>query len=505
MSVMGGLDAAIMTGDALTSPMHVAALMIFTPPDDAGPHYLDDIYRESLDDALALDPRLRRHPHIGRDTFGMWTWREAEVNLAHHVQRLTLPDGSDEGALWRQVADLHQVPLDRHRPQWMAYMIDGLPGGRFAFYVKIHHALVDGVTGMQMIADALSTDPNLRGARPFFAAREEPPAESARSPLSILPNPVSVLKSALGVTESTIGLARNMISGQAAMLAGSVQGRSVLPMSAPFTRFNGQLGPERAVAGGTWSFDRIRAIRATGELTCNDVLMAVVSGALRSYLAAHDELPDRSLVAFCPISVRVGGDAGQAAHGNLFGLELCTLATDSGDPAQRLATIHRSMEWAKQQVADHGSTVSTLLAVPSIVPSLLQSVIPFSPKWRTGYNVPISNIRGPAETLYYNGARLDTLYPISTVFDGLGINITVYSYAGVIAFGYVAGRNIVPDIETLVPMTDAALSELESAVGLASPAKRPGHSAGIKARPARRPGPTHLSCQGPASSPEAAD
>ncbi len=139
--------------------------------------------------------------------------------------------------------------------------------------------------------------------------------------------------------------------------------------------------------------------------------MAMVSGALRKYLAANDELPDRSLMAFCPISVRISGAAGQAGQANLFGLELCTLGTDSDDPAERLAAIHRSMEWAKQQVADHGSTVSTLLAVPSIVPSLLQSVIPFSPKWRTGYNVPISNIRGPAETLYFNGARLETLLP----------------------------------------------------------------------------------------------
>ena len=486
MGVMDGMDAAMMTGDALTSPMHVAALMIFTPPDDAGPSYLDDLHRAGVEGAADIDHRLRRHPHIGPDTFGMWTWREAPVDLAHHVRRLTLPEACGEEAMWKQIADWHQIPLDRDRPQWMAYMIEGLPDGRFAFYIKIHHALVDGVTGMQMIVDALSTDPNLRGAKPFYSAREEPPTEPARSSLSILPNPVSAVKSALSVTESTIGLARNMIGGQAALLAGSVQGKGVLPMSAPFTRFNGQLGPERAVAGGTWPFDRIRAIRETGDLTCNDVLMAVVAGALRKYLAAHDELPNRSLIAFCPISVRVSGDAGQAGQGNLFGLELCALGTDSDDPAERLAAIHRSMEWAKQQVADHGSTVSTLLAVPSIVPSLLQSVIPFSPKWRTGYNVPVSNIRGPVETLYFNGARLETLYPISTVFDGLGLNITMYSYAGVVAFGYVAGRNVVPDIETLIPQTDAALSELESAVGLGSSPKRRGRPAGVTTRPTRR-------------------
>ena len=177
MDVMDGLDAAMITGEALSSPMHVGALLIFTPPSDAGPHYTDDLHRQALVGGGEIDPRLRRRPHIGVDTLGMWTWQEVEVDLPEHMQARVLPPGSDEHTLWDLVAELHARPLERSRPQWMAYLIDGLPGGRFAFYIKIHHTLVDGVEGMQMITDGLSTDPSQRSVKPFYVTAEHAPAE----------------------------------------------------------------------------------------------------------------------------------------------------------------------------------------------------------------------------------------------------------------------------------------------------------------------------------------
>mgnify|MGYP000461585706 CR=1 FL=1 len=157
MRVMDALDAAMITGEVLASPMHVGALLIFTPPADAGPHYTDDLHRQALLGGGEIDPRLRARPHIGLDTLGLWTWRDVEVDLPEHMQARVLPPGSTEHALWDLVADLHARPLDRDRPQWMAYLIDGLPGGRFAFYIKIHHTLVDGVEGMEMIAEGVET------------------------------------------------------------------------------------------------------------------------------------------------------------------------------------------------------------------------------------------------------------------------------------------------------------------------------------------------------------
>ena len=211
--------------------------------------------------------------------------------------------------------------------------------------------MVDGVAGMQMISDALTTDRAQRSMKPFYAAGPHAPADRAGTGRAI-PNPVSVLRSVVGTATSTIGFLRQVAGGEASYLAGGLaEGTTVLPLGAPFTRLNGRLGPQRAVAGGTWPRKRIKAVQEAAGVSGNDVLMAVVAGVLRSWLSGLDELPKRSLVAFCPITVRVSGDKSQAEHANLFGLELCRLGTDLEDPAERLALIHRAMVWAKQQVA----------------------------------------------------------------------------------------------------------------------------------------------------------
>src|SRR5271166_6366419 len=137
------------------------------------------------------------------------------------------------------------------------------------------------------------------------------------------------------------------------------------------------------------------------------------------------------------------------------------------DPAERLASIHRAMSWAKQQVASRGSGATMLLLAPSIAPTVLLPMVPFAPRLRTGYNLPISNVPGPRTEMYWNGAHIEELYPVSTVYDGMGLNVTVCSYADRVTFGYVAGREMLPDIETLIPLTERALDELETAVGVA--------------------------------------
>jgi diacylglycerol O-acyltransferase len=464
---MKPLEAAMMTAEVLSNPMHAGALLILSPPDDADSNYVADLYNQGLADDVEIDPRLRRCAHRGVDTLGMWAWRYADnIDLNDHFQRRTLPAAGGERALWDLVAALHGERLDRQRPLWMAYLIDGLPDGRFAFYVKVHHTVVDGVAGLQMINRALTTDPTRRFMKPFYAAAPHEPVDRITHTRTPFLDPASALSSAANAATSAIGFTRKVVTGEASYLFASLAERkTVLPFSAPFTRFNRRLGRERAVAGATLSKERIQAVQDAAGASRNDVLMAVVSGVLRSWLDAHHELPMRSLVAFCPITVRASGSS-QAEDGNLFGLELCPLGTDSTDPAKRLTTIHRSMEWAKQQVARRGSDATTLLAAPSIAPTVLGSLIPFGPRWRTGYNVPISNVRGPDTEMYFNGAHLEFLYPVSTVYDGQALNVTMCPYADRIGVGYVAGRDVVPDIESFVALTEDSMAELETAHGL---------------------------------------
>ncbi len=193
----------------------------------------------------------------------------------------------------------------------------------------------------------------------------------------------------------------------------------------------------------------------------------MVSGVLRRWLLDRGELPKQSLVAVCPITVRDREhDAANDQHGNMFGLWLCPLGTNLDDPAARLDLIHRSMSEGKHWVAKRGSAASLLTVAGSIAATVVFPLLPFTQKIRTGYNLPISHVPGPRAEMYWNGAHVDEIYPVSTVYDGQALNVTTCSYADRVGFGYAAGADAVPDIDTLIPLTEQCLTELESAVGV---------------------------------------
>ena len=465
MNPLDPLDAAMMTAEWVSNPMHVGAVLILSPPDDAGPDYVDDLHRETLAGNDSIDPRLCKYPHRGVDTGGMWVWRHMDpVDVSRHCQRRTV---SGDG-FWRLIAELDALGLDWSRPMWMSYLIDGLGGGRFAFYIKVHHTVTDGVAGFQMITDALSSDPNRRSMPPFYADYRREPAPSASG--GMVSRLVAPLRSLTGAATSSAGLIGRVASGEITTVFDALVGHTtVLPLGAPYTRFNGRPGPERAVAASSWAKDRIQAVRHAADVTVNDVLTAMAAGVVRRWLLDRGELPKRSLVAACPITVRDHEhETPNDQHGNRFGLWMCPLGTDLDDPMARLNAIHRSMSEGKRWVAKRGAAASLLTNAGSIAATAIGPLLPFTPKIRTGYNLPISHVRGPVAEMYWNGARIEEMYPVSTVYDGHALNITTCSYADRIGFGYAAGRDVVPDIETLLPRTEQSLAELEAAVGVAN-------------------------------------
>ena len=468
MDPLDPLDAAMVTAEPLSQPLHVAAVLILSPPDNAGPGYVGELYRRALAAADSIDPRLRRYPHRGVDTGGILVWRDVDsLDISQHCRRTTLPPGAGRDEFWRLVGELHAERLDRSHPMWMSYLIDGLDDGRFAFYVKVHHAVMDGVAGFQVIADALSADPTRRCMPLFYAARHDEATAGAASAGGRLPNPFTMLRSLLGAATSSAALVEKVVTGEVSNLVASLTTDTTMPpMGAPYTRFNGRVGPERAVAAVSLSKDRIRAVQDKAAVTGNDVVVAVIAGVLRGWLLDHGELPEQSLAAACPITVRGHEHGADDGHGNMFGVWLCPLGTDLEDPAERLDLIHRSMSEGKQQVASRGSGASILLLVPSAIPMMLLPLLPFVPKVRTGYNVSISNVPGPRTEMYWNGAHVEEIYPVSLVFDGMALNVTVCSYADRMSFGYLAGRDVMPDIEAVIPLTERCLAELEAAVGV---------------------------------------
>lgn len=465
MEFLDPIDALMLTAELVSSPMHVAVLMILAPPPgERSRSYVDDLYCKSLTAAGEIDPRLRRRPHCGAETGFQWVWRDAgEIDIRHHFQRRTLPLGRGPDALWELVADLHAIRLDRSVPLWMAYLIDGLPDGRFAFYIKVHHIVVDGVAGLQIITDSLSTDPRERSMPPFYVTT----SATGRTAGESSPRPRSTLRAIGAATTAGVGLTRRVLRAELATVVGSLVSESVAaPFGAPHTRFNTKLGLHRSVAGTSMDRARIRAIQDAVGVSANDVATTVISGVVRAWLAERDELPRRSLVAICPVTVRRHRTSGSVDHGNQFGLGLCTLGTDIDDPAQRLLLVHSAMTNVKHQVAEQGPEAMLVVLAPAIGPTVLLPLVPFTSRIPPSYNMPISSVPGPRQQMYFNGARVDEIYPVSAVYDGMALNATMCSYGDRLGVGYVADRDVVADIGALIPLTEQALSELEAAVGV---------------------------------------
>ena len=488
MALMDPLDAIMLVAESLGNPMHFGSAIVLTPPPDAPRDYLDRIYADTVSDHFEVDPRFRRRPHRGVETGGMWVWRDVDPVLPDHVERVSLHGGTLE-EVWELIGVLHAEPLPQDRPMWHAWLIDGLEDGRFVLYTKVHHSVVDGVGGLRLIGERTSPDPAERDMPPFHARRRRaelaragdnaesgpganPLARAFRWGAAATAGATSTLASAggtaYGAATGAAGLAVRMVEGQVETLArGLTADDAPLPFTAPRTRLNGALDASRVFAAGSWPRARLRAVQQAAGVTSNDVVTALISGAMRSWLLEHDELPQDTLVAICPVSVRSRDEEdGAEAGGNAFGTAVSALGTDREDPLERLDVIHRSMDRAKSQVYRLGSLPSLTVAAPSILPTILLPMLPFDPHVPPGFNLPISNVPGPQETRYWNGARVEAIYPASVVYDGIALNVTVCTYDDQACFGLVAGGKAFPDVDALVPLVEAALAELETALGV---------------------------------------
>ncbi|HEU4361694.1 MAG TPA: wax ester/triacylglycerol synthase family O-acyltransferase [Mycobacterium sp.] len=455
MELIAPTDSVFLMGESREHPMHVGGLMLFEPPEGAGREFVGEIYHAMLAQR-DLQPTFRKHPAtiLGGISNVGWTYdADADIDIDYHLRRSALPVPGRVRDLLEMTSRLHGSLLDRHRPLWEAHLVEGLNDGRFAVYVKIHHALTDGVSLLRLIQRTLSDDPRDPDLRVPWALPPRPRAPS--SAVSRLQELAGFAKAVVAAGPSAVSLAR----------AALLEQRLTLPFEAPGTMFNVRIGGARRCAAQSWPVKRFKKIKLAAGVTINDVVLAMCAGALRYYLDEQHALPERPLVAMVPVSLRT--EAESDSGGNRVGTILCNLGTHLDDPAARLATISESMRRNKKVFTELPRAQALALSALNMAPLALAAAIPgLVSTTRPPFNIVISNVPGPAEPMYWRGARLDGNYPMSIALDWLALNITVVSNAGNLDFGLVGCRRSVPHLQRLLAHLHTALEDLESALGI---------------------------------------
>ncbi|WP_102145051.1 WS/DGAT/MGAT family O-acyltransferase [Mycobacterium hubeiense] len=463
------LDMMFLYGETSNSKMHVAALLPFTPPKDA----LADYLRRLIDDARGHEvvaPWNRKLAHHRLQYSPIHSWVvDDNFDFDYHVRRSALASPGDERELGILISRLHSNHLDLSRPPWELHIIEGLEGGRFAMYMKIHHSLLDGYTGMKALARSLSTDPDDDDTRLFFNVPIPTRARPEASPSNPLLGAIGGVGSALtGGVGAAVGLGRALVNtqirrdGDYARLANSAQ--------APHSILNAHISRNRRFATQQYSIARLKALGAAHDATLNDVALSVIAGGLRRFLQELDELPDQSLVAFLPVNIRPKDDEG---GGNAVGAILVAMGTDIADPVERLTNISAATRVSKAQLQTMSPTAIMAYSAALLAPAASQiagAVTGIRPPWPYAFNICVSNVPGPRETLYLRGSRLEATYPVSIPMHGMALNITLQSYADTMNFGFVGCRDKLPHLQRLAVYTGQALDELEAATP--APARR---------------------------------
>jgi WS/DGAT/MGAT family acyltransferase len=466
MKRLTGLDATFLNLETPTTHMHVAGLAIFDPSTGDGKFSFDrvkEIYQKRLHLAPPFRQRLVEVP-MGLH-HPLWI-EDPEFDLDWHVRHIAVPAPGGPRELADLVSHLNSIKLDRSRPLWEMWIIEGLPDGHVAALSKVHHAAIDGASGNELTVAVLDLTPE---------PQDPPPPEKEWEPDRV-PSDAELLAyaaSSLARQPYRVAKALQKTGSMAMSLRRRNREPNVSPPPAPFsaprTSFNASITPHRSYAYTSVPLPLAKAVKNAAAVTLNDVILAVCAGALRTWFDAHDEHPDGPLVAMVPISVR--SDDMKDSMGNQVSSMLTTLATDIDDPLERLQAIHDDTVQAKDQQEVIGAdtlTQWTEFMAPALAgrAARLYSRMRVADRMRPIFNVTISNVPGPPFPLYSAGARLVGNYPVGPIADGAGLNMTVMSYMDQLDFGLLACPDVLPDIWQLADALGQALDDLVAASGV---------------------------------------
>ena len=484
MERLSGLDATFLYLETPSLHMHVSMAAVFDKSTVPGGYSFDKV-RDLVRSRLVRAPIFRRRLVEVPFRLGHPYWvDDLDFDIDYHMRRAALPAPGGVDELAEFVGDVCSRQLDRTKPLWEMYIVEGLAGGNIAVVTKIHHCTIDGVSGAELLGELfdLEADP---APRPV---PDELPRGDRRLPSDAMlvgqalaarfTKPMEVTRLAWKTGRAVLDVRKVRRSNDA--------GHAALPLTAPRTSLNSAITAHRRVAFATIGLDDVKRVKQALETTVNDVVLAVCTGALRQYLLDGDELPDDPLVATVPVSVE--GSARTRPGANKVSAMFVALPCRIDDPVKRLLTIRDGTKGAKEEHRALGADVLqdwAEHAAPNVfsVAARAYTRLKLAERHRPIHNLVISNVPGPDFPLYLGGAELVAGFPLGPVMDGAGLNITVMSYRGVLNWGLLACRETVPRLADLAVAIPRALDELLASAGL-----EPATPVGIAApKPRRRP------------------
>jgi WS/DGAT/MGAT family acyltransferase len=485
MRQLTSLDAQFLAVESARTYGHVGGLAVYDPATAPGGDLtIQDICRLVGERIHLLPPFRWRLVNVPFGLDHPYWIEDPDFDLDFHIRDSAVPPPGDDRRVAETVARIFARPLDRSRPLWELYVIHGLEGGRVALLTKVHHSVVDGVSGNEILAVLLDPSPEGREIPPPEAGKvgERAPGELemlARGLAGLPQQPLRALRSAPSTLPNLTDLpgatafpgVPRLARGVAAVRRRlGIEGDDPAILEAttarpPRTSFNRRISGHRRFSFGQLPLETVKAIKNEAGVTVNDVVVSLCAGALRDWLQERGELPKEPLVAMVPVSVRTQEQMG--TFGNRVSMMIVPLATDEADPKRRLRRTHELLRGAKSR---HRAVPADLLTdatsfIPPAVASLAaRTTMEVMGRTRPPVNLVISNVPGPRNPLFLAGAKLEAHYPVSVVVDGVGLNITVMSYLDHLDFGIVADRDQVDDVWTLMDRLSRALEELTRAV-----------------------------------------
>lgn len=448
------LDSSWLSMESRDTPMHVGGLVLFEKPDDADEDYMQDLYQHliSCEDICPPFNQKLKSP-LPMDLSAGWV-EDRKFDIEYHVRHHALPKPGRIRELLALVSHLHGVQMDRERPLWESYLIEGIEGNRFALFTKMHHSLVDGVAAMKLMQSRMSTNPEDVMPAPWSAEwlKITPPKKRRKRDKA-----KAGIQAAMPAALSSLG---KSVKELVDLYRTPGEANAMAPYQAPRTILNSRITGARRFAAQSWDMQRIRDVATEHNGTINDVVLAMCAGCLREYLMSYDALPEQPLVANVPVSIRPA-DAGDDG-GNAITLVQVSLATHIGNPIDRMRAIQESMSAAKVRLGRMGNSELIAFTTMANLPFTLGQVTDLGGRLPPMFNVVISNVPGPREPLYMYGAKMLANYPASLCFHGYALNITLTSYLDSLDFGFTACRNTLPKVQRMLDYLENSLTDLEN-------------------------------------------